>query len=244
MFIEDIAIGTLVWTVSETTGQRELKPITQTHRRTTLSMMVVELENGTIFEVTPEHRFFVQGEWKEIQTIKQRDKLELVDGEETLVKNIGFISKSAIVYNFDVLDNENYFVTEDGVLVHNGYASANELKKLDDRGYTGVRSSPRGGLDYSNSNALYPVKEGQRNIVKIEYTGVYGDDFEKASQAALGQKSTPKGYIWHHLDDYNPSTNTGTMQLVKQDAHTGISHIGGCSQYKEATGNPYIFRTW
>ncbi|WP_293305100.1 hypothetical protein, partial [Pedobacter sp. UBA5917] len=33
----------------------------------------------------------------------------------------GFISKSAIVYNFDVQDNENYFVTEDGVLVHNGY---------------------------------------------------------------------------------------------------------------------------
>ena len=25
------------------------------------------------------------------------------------------------VYNFDILDNENYYVTEDGILVHNGY---------------------------------------------------------------------------------------------------------------------------
>ncbi|NTD97586.1 hypothetical protein G6M26_08795 [Agrobacterium tumefaciens] len=121
MFIEDIAVGTMVWTVNEANGQRELKPIIQTHRRTTLSMMVVELENGTIFEVTPEHRFLVNEEWKEIQSISVLDKLELVDGEKITVKNIGFISKSAVVYNFDVLDNENYFVTEDGVLVHNGY---------------------------------------------------------------------------------------------------------------------------
>ncbi len=121
MFIEDIAVGTLVWTVNESNGQRELKPITQTHRRTTLTMMVVELENGTIFEVTPEHRFLVNDEWKEIQAVTALDELELIDGEKVTVKNIGFISKSAVVYNFDVADNENYFVTEGGVLVHNGY---------------------------------------------------------------------------------------------------------------------------
>jgi hypothetical protein len=121
MYIEDIVVGTLVWTVNETTGQRELKPIIQTHRRTTLTMMVVELQNGTIFEVTPEHRFLVNKEWKEIQSVSVLDEMELVDGEKITVKNIGFISKSAIVYNFDVQDNENYFVTEDGVLVHNGY---------------------------------------------------------------------------------------------------------------------------
>ncbi|QNQ20011.1 hypothetical protein HF650_09690 [Kosakonia sp. SMBL-WEM22] len=31
------------------------------------------------------------------------------------------------------------------------------------------------------------------------------------------------------------------MQLVKQDAHSGISHVGGVSQYKAATGRRYAF---
>jgi hypothetical protein len=121
--IETIAIGTVVWTMNKATGQRELKPVTQVHRRTTLSMIMLELENGTIFQVTPEHRFLVNGEWREIQNISAAEELELIDGRKITIKNIGLISKVSTVYNFDVADNENYFVTEDGVLVHNGYGN-------------------------------------------------------------------------------------------------------------------------
>ncbi|MFC3393444.1 HNH endonuclease [Brenneria rubrifaciens] len=46
------------------------------------------------------------------------------------------------------------------------------------------------------------------------------------------------------LDDYDPVTNTGTMQLVQQAAHRGIPHVGGVSQYQEITGLKYIFKTW
>jgi len=31
------------------------------------------------------------------------------------------------VYNFDIEDNENYYVTEDGILVHNGYNNVDEI---------------------------------------------------------------------------------------------------------------------
>ncbi len=76
----------------------------------------------------------------------------------------------------------------------------------------------------------------------IEYTGDYLKDFEAANyKAGLNQKTTPSGYTWHHLDDYNPETNTATMQLVKRNAHQGISHVGGASQYKAATGRAYTF---
>jgi hypothetical protein len=57
--------------------------------------------------------------------------------------------------------------------------------------------------------------------------------------ANLSQKTTPSGHVWHHLDDYDPKTNTGTMQLIKQNAHSGISHNGGVAQYKAATGKAY-----
>lgn len=120
------------------------------------------------------------------------------------------------------------------------------IQKLKDRGYTGVTLTENGGLDYSSSNALYsnPKRPDVNPIQTIEYTWNYHADFEAANMVALGQKSTPKGYTWHHVDDYNPTTNSGTMQLVKTDAHTGIPHSGGVAQYKEATGNSYIFKFW
>lgn len=84
-------------------------------------------------------------------------------------------------------------------------------------------------------------KAGINPVVYIEYTGDYLHDFHAANtEAGLNQKTTPSVYVWHHLDDYNPETNKGTMQLVKQSAHQVISHTGGVSQYKAATGNAYI----
>ncbi len=112
------------------------------------------------------------------------------------------------------------------------------LQKLADRGFSGVSRNENGGLDYSNSNALYH-KNGANPIQAITYTGDYETDFQNASIAALGQKTTPRGYVWHHVDDYNPEDNTGAMQLVKQEAHNGIPHVGGVSQYQAATGQKY-----
>ncbi|QWT40383.1 RHS repeat-associated core domain-containing protein [Dickeya dadantii] len=117
------------------------------------------------------------------------------------------------------------------------------IQKLEEKGFTGVKSTKNGGLDYANSNALYS-KEGVNPIRRIEYTGNYHKDFEQANMAVLGRKTTPKGYVWHHLDDYDPVTNTGTMQLVQQAAHKGIPHVGGVSQYQNITGLKYIFKIW
>ena len=66
------------------------------------------------------------------------------------------------VYNLEIEGNENYYVTEEGVLVHNGYADANELKKIEERGFHDVKATENGGLDYADSDALYPIKEGQK----------------------------------------------------------------------------------
>ncbi|WP_298776316.1 RHS repeat-associated core domain-containing protein [uncultured Shewanella sp.] len=120
------------------------------------------------------------------------------------------------------------------------------LGKLQERGYNGVKQNENMGLDYSESNALYvnSKKPDVNPIQTIEYTGNYHEDFKAANMAAFGQKSTPKDYVWHHVDDYDSATNKGTMQLVHKDAHRGIPHSGGVSQYKQATGNKYIFKTW
>src|SRR5690606_11858546 len=106
----------------------------------------------------------------------------------------------------------------------------------------GVTKTSGGGLDYAKSNALYAKNPNVNPVVSIEYTGDYKKDFEVANKAAgLNQKTTPTKHVWHHLDDYDPKTNKGTMQLVEKRAHNGIPHKGGVSQYKAATGKAYTF---
>jgi hypothetical protein len=67
----------------------------------------------------------------------------------------------------------------------------------------------------------------------------YAKDF-KAANAQAGFRRTPKGNTWHHLDDYDPVTNRGTMQLVEQESHRANQpHSGGVRQYEAATGRRY-----
>ena len=121
-----------------------------------------------------------------------------------------------------------------------GLSPYDPIADLNERGYTGVTKTSGGGLDYSDSNALYNKKPGVNPKVTIEYNGDYDLDYRAANaKAGLDQVSTPRGYVWHHLDDYNSVTNKGSMQLVKQDAHLGVIHKGGVSQYKTATGKTY-----
>lgn len=107
--------------------------------------------------------------------------------------------------------------------------------------YEAVPGKPFKGVNFANSSYLYPVGPGQNNVVKILYTGSRLRDFKAANIAAgIGNTSKPPpGYVWHHLHDYNPATNAGTMQLVRRSAHEATyPHTGGVAQY-EAAWVPY-----
>ncbi|MFS8070980.1 MAG: HNH endonuclease, partial [Byssovorax sp.] len=69
--------------------------------------------------------------------------------------------------------------------------------------------------------------------------GARSSDFKAANQAA-GFDRTPQGYSWHHLDDYDPATKRGTLQLVETSAHqANTPHSGGVKQSEAATGVKY-----
>jgi hypothetical protein len=77
------------------------------------------------------------------------------------------------------------------------------------------------------------VKNGQRNIVNFKLTGSRGDDFAKANKLA-GFSETPKGYVWHHVDNFNPKTGRATLKLVEQGAHKAtFPHKGSAGQYQD-----------
>jgi len=105
--------------------------------------------------------------------------------------------------------------------------------------------APLSGVDFSGSDSLY---QGGANTVKIQMQGSRYRDF-KAANAQAGYKSTsgnftgkshPDGYTWHHVDDYDPVTNTSTMQLVETSAHEATyPHKGSVSQFEKHHGVSY-----
>lgn len=61
------------------------------------------------------------GEWKESGSLQIGDEVLSASGEWQRVFSIEQQAKSEQVYNFAVADNHNYFVGNNGVLVHNRY---------------------------------------------------------------------------------------------------------------------------
>ncbi len=99
--------------------------------------------------------------------------------------------------------------------------------------------------DFSgNTDWLYPVTGDQKNIVKIKLSGKRkGTDggFHRANQkAGFSTTKAPKGYTWHHMDDFDPATGECTMQLVNTSDHTGsLPHTGSVKQYENYSGTKY-----
>lgn len=121
--IEDLFEGDFVLTYNELTKEQEFKPILKKHERFTLQMLSIELPTGEFVQVTPEHRFFCNDEWIEARALQAGDLLHLKGGDYTTVISVETLPHYEKVFNFDIEGNENYYVTEDGILVHNGYGS-------------------------------------------------------------------------------------------------------------------------
>ncbi len=72
-------------------------------------------------------------------------------------------------------------------------------------------------VNFEGSPELFPVTGNQKNIVSIQMQGSRGRDFTEAYKQAGLSKAQVKSigkYTWHHLDDFDPVTGKGTMQLV------------------------------
>ena len=88
------------------------------------------------------------------------------------------------------------------------------------------------------SGYIVKVASGQKNVLKnFFYTGSYTKDFAKADILAGFTEKNPRpaNTTWHHVEDYNSNTNTGTLQLVQRNVHQATNpHKGGAAQYRAA----------
>ena len=85
-----------------------------------------------------------------------------------------------------------------------------------------VQFKPNGFPDYS------PYSKAEVRIKGL--TGDYTHD-EAIANKATGLDETPKGYVWHHVEDGK------TMQLVPKDLHAAVRHTGGAAVIRNNAAN-------
>ncbi|MDD5980132.1 MAG: polymorphic toxin-type HINT domain-containing protein [bacterium] len=124
--IEDIKVGDYVLSYNKETKQTEYNRVYDTYIHTKNNEELFELTiNGKVLKVTAAHRFYVKEKgttefiWKEAKELKVGDILLDSNNKEQKITNINYYLHFGTVYNFAVENNHNYYVTENGYLVHN-----------------------------------------------------------------------------------------------------------------------------
>lgn len=107
--------------------------------------------------------------------------------------------------------------------------------------YKGIKKTKNGGPDFRGTPYMFPTRGKQKSVVSIVMKGSRSADFKEANRlAGFPGSKPPKGYTWHHIDNFNPSSGRCTMQLVKTGAHEAtVPHRGSVSQYDGFHGVDY-----
>ncbi len=119
--IEEVKVGEKVLSFNERTGQTSFEPVLELMQHDgTVQLVKVTLDSGENLEATAGHPFYVPGKgWNVAANLKVGDVLRLHNGVTLVIKTVETSTRFAKVYNLAVAQNANYFVGEDGVLVHN-----------------------------------------------------------------------------------------------------------------------------
>ena len=252
--IEKLEVGVPVLTYNEETGEQEYKKVKKVMRRMTRRMCALELSNGTTIEVTPEHRFSSNGEWTPIEELNVNDTLQLKDNSIVVIENKIIFPTFVEVYNLEIEDNENYYVTEEGVLVHNGCNDA--ANKTEDPPGTFRDSNGKlrnsDGTFANDPSAVKKTKTGeeyQRNMSERQKALLRDADDPHADLSDEARefikenngKKVPENYeVSHEEPLYTRSTHEGkaeidvaeNMKTQPKDVHRARHKICG-DQYHQ-----------
>ncbi|HAS42534.1 MAG TPA: hypothetical protein DCS93_18790, partial [Microscillaceae bacterium] len=146
--IETLKKGQLVRAFDTYTGQETIGEINHTIIKQASTLVKIYTALDTLL-VTPEHPFFIDGEWIEAGRLKKGYKLTLLDHRNLLATQSSHLPRSTEVsidsialkdtlvrvYNFTVTKYNTYYVGNSGLLVHNS-TSLCPIETVKDNGLT------------------------------------------------------------------------------------------------------------
>ncbi len=132
--IEELQVGDVVLSHNVGENRAEYKPVVATFQRWAEELLeVAVVGEERAIGVTPEHPFFTrrardnlaggdedgEAKWVAAKELGSGDLVQRPNGEWAQVAQVRSRGEGGRVYNFTVADNHNYFVGQQGVLVHN-----------------------------------------------------------------------------------------------------------------------------
>ncbi len=147
--IEEIKVGDVVISKSDTTGEVSYRKVANTFVRQTDAIYKVSFADGTTLETTWNHPFRVlksdvKGQnfalentvWTQAKDLVEGDVAFTANGATLNIVSISIDNRDETVYNFEVEEFHTYFVGEVGVWVHNDEVRFYESITPDPTGYT------------------------------------------------------------------------------------------------------------
>ena len=118
--IEEIKVGDKIYGYDEIKKENILKSVQAVYLHTTDLLVKIKTKKDIIF-TTPEHPFYVNGQYILAGFLNTNMKLTDFEGKEVGIKEIEIIKyqKEQKVYNFSVEGTRNYYVGEERLLNHN-----------------------------------------------------------------------------------------------------------------------------
>ena len=190
--IDEIEVGDYVLAENVETGEKEYKRVTKVYVKEATEVVHVKTDakedSDQTIDTTANHPFYVEGRgWVAAINIEAGDKLHTESGVVVTVTSVATekLTKPIKVYNLEVEDFHTYYVTEDGVLVHNSYKSgksSTELKEV----FNSIKESknyPEGFQARMNGTTSNKVNNQQlleklREIEPGVWKKIYKDGFD------------------------------------------------------------------
>ena len=119
--IEDIKAGEMVYSYNLDNNSLELKKVLNTIKSNTIDTYKVTIGNREV-EMSPKHQLYIIDKgWVRAYNLKVGDKLLDINSKEVSINKVEYkkYDKPIDTYNLTVEGNNNYFVTDIQVLVHN-----------------------------------------------------------------------------------------------------------------------------
>lgn len=127
--IDKIKVNDMVLSYNEETRINEYKKVLNllVHPKEKEVLYTLTIDDKTV-EATSEHRFYIisesGNEWLPIKDLKVGNVLINSNGDTIVINKITSRKIEETIYNIEVEDNHNYYVTESEILVHNKKADS------------------------------------------------------------------------------------------------------------------------
>ena len=127
-YIESLKIGDIVFAYDFESHKVVKRPIIKVHQNWTEYLVETQINSETITS-TRQHQFWIENsKWLSAENLQPGMKLFNLNCHNNLIENVKIEPKTSITYNFEVLENHNYFVGSIGILVHNGDGNASAFE--------------------------------------------------------------------------------------------------------------------